>query len=86
MCVAKGPTSTGFVRDGSSFEKAVIINGPMSEFVTVEWQWIAQHYPRAQRLPSEQGLIIRKGRYFDLITFTANGVQRTVYFDTTGVK
>jgi hypothetical protein len=86
LCVAKEPKSAAAVRDGSSIEKAVIIKTRMSQFVATEWQWIAQHYPRAQKLPSEQGLIIRKGRYYDRVTFVADGRQRIVYFDTTAVK
>ena len=80
MCVAKEPKPAVLVRDGSSFEKAVIITSPMNKFVAVEWQWIAQHYPRAQRLPSEQGLIIRNGRYYDRITFVAAGAPKDRIF------
>jgi hypothetical protein len=87
-CVAGEPAPSTIVRDGSSYEKAVIINAPMSKYVDLEWKWIAQHYPGARMVPGESGTSVdRHGRWFAAVTFTtANGKPKTGYFDITGVK
>jgi len=89
LCVAGEPSrEAATVRDGSSYEKAVIINAPLSKYVDLEWKWIAQHYPGAQMVPGESATSVdRTGRWFAAVSFTtAQGKPKTVYFDITAVK
>ena len=76
------------VRDGSSYEKAVIIKAPMSKYVDLEWKWIAQHYTGARMVPGESSTSVdRHGRWFAAVSFTtADGKPKMVYFDITDVK
>jgi hypothetical protein len=87
-CEAKGPKgSSSPVRDGSTPDKAVIITGPLKQYVAKESDWIAKHYPGSTMLPYEQELLFHGKGYVDSITFTtARGTRQTVYFDISDVK
>ena len=87
VCGAKEPKQRGsVVRDGSTPERAVIITGPLKQYVTKERAWIAKHYPGSSRFPGNQALLIHGDGYVDSITITtADGKQKTIYFDISRV-
>ena len=68
-------------RDGSSYEKAIIINETHeSSGVDAEYAWLKQKYPgyRSQG----QALLFKNNKPFDLIhVLTADGNKIDVYFD-----
>ena len=68
-------------RDGSSFEKAVIIQ-EKSEMtgVSAEYSWLSVHYPGYQT--EMQSLMIDKKMPYDVLKIkTTDGVEKKVYFD-----
>ena len=71
------------VRDGSSYENAIIINeNKESAGVAKEYQWIRENYPGSS--PAGQALQHVKGRSYDIITIkTSNGIEKKLYFDIT---
>ena len=70
--------------DGSTFEKAIIVNGATEETgVHAEYDYIAKHYPGYSR--GQQSLQSHEKRMYDVLEFmTADKQQRTIYFDITG--
>ncbi len=70
--------------DGSSLEKAVVIKAPNEvSGLKAEQTYISIHYGRYEQVM--QGLELKKGRRFDMITFkTEDGKEHTLYFDITG--
>jgi uncharacterized protein YceK len=67
--------ATSVERDGSSIEKAVIVNS-----IREEYQWVQKHFPGAR--VTRQALIERRGKHYDELTFiTPSGETRKVYFD-----
>jgi hypothetical protein len=81
---AKPPGISYAGGDGSSLEKAIIINGATSEEtgVRAEYDYIGKHYPGYKR--GNQGLLNSKGKAFDMIEFTtAGGKKMAIYFDIT---
>ncbi|MGP8215424.1 MAG: hypothetical protein ACLQQ4_07670 [Bacteroidia bacterium] len=72
---------TIFVRDGSSFEKAVIIEDTTeSEGISAEYKWLAIHYPGYRT--DSQALAEHDKHPFDILSIkTADGIPKDVYFD-----
>jgi hypothetical protein len=63
------------VRDGSSFEKAIIVKS-----VKQEYAWVEKHYPNSQR--QMQQLVDHENKPFDVLTFTLqDGSTKRFYFD-----
>ena len=69
------------IRDGSSFEKAIIINERNeSTGVHAEYEWIKNHYPGYKR--GMQALTHNKNKPYDIISITTSeGKEIDVYFD-----
>ncbi len=62
-------------RDGSSPEKAIIVNS-----IGEEYAWMQRHCPGFQ--PAQQALSECNGKPYDILTWrNASGEERTVYFD-----
>lgn len=69
------------VRDGSSPEKAVILEGRRREHVTKVWDWIAAHHPACSLSSYKQALIFHGTGCVDSITIIGSrGRRKTVYF------
>ena len=67
--------------DGSSFEKAIVIN-ERSELkgVGAEYAWLRQNYPGYTS--KGQSLTYNKKKPYDIITIvTADGLEKVIYFD-----
>jgi hypothetical protein len=82
-CVSTNKATPGNIpdRDGSSFEKAIIITetheGPG---VDAEYKWLAVHY--AGYAMRSQSLIYHDKHPYDILNFkTSTGVPKTIYFD-----
>ena len=73
----------GFIgeRDGSSFEKAVVLDEKTeSAGINAEYAWIAKHYPDYKF--EGQGLSFKDDRAYDLMNIeTGDGRRITIYFD-----
>jgi hypothetical protein len=68
-------------RDGSSYEKAIIITEKNeSSGVAAEYAWLRKNYPGYRS--KGQTLNYNNKKPFDLITIiTSDGVEKTIYFD-----
>jgi heme/copper-type cytochrome/quinol oxidase subunit 2 len=67
--------ATTVERDGSSIEKAVVVNS-----IREEYQWVQHHYPNSR--VTRQALIQPKGKHYDELTFvTPSGETKKAYFD-----
>lgn len=70
-----GQTSITNERDGSSFEKAIVVNS-----VREEYEWMRDHHPEAQM--KMQSLSKNKSKYYDILTLVMpDGSERDFYFD-----
>jgi hypothetical protein len=69
--------------DGSTIEKAVLIQAPDTQAgVRAEYTWLKQKYPGYKRI--SQALRTPDGKAYDLIKIeTTDGQQLSVYFDIT---
>lgn len=67
--------------DGSSFEKAIIINKTNEmDGIAAEYDWIKNHYPGYINLGQE--LVYNKNKPYDIINIkTAEGQTKSIYFD-----
>lgn len=74
----------GAAGDGGSIAHAIRIQAQNEpEGVDAEYRWIADRYPGYKR--DKQALVHQGGRYYDVLDITtANGEQKTFYFDITG--
>ena len=76
---AKEPKASARERDGSSFEKAVLVRGGLH----AERAWLIEHLGYAPRINCEHATIVRERRIFSRWSFsTPQGKLREVYFDT----
>jgi hypothetical protein len=66
------------VRDGSSFERAILVEGDYKQSVDWEWNYLKKTL-RLRGLPREQALTQHNGRTYDRFVFS----DRVVYFDIT---
>ena len=66
------------VRDGSSFERAILVEGDYEHSVDWEWNYLRKHFGRG--VPKEHALTQHKGRTYDVFVFFSG---RAVYFDVT---
>jgi hypothetical protein len=67
--------------DGSSFEKAIIIN-EKSEFkgIEAEYAWLRKNYPGYKS--KQQSLLSHDGKSYDrLDIITSDGEEKSIYFD-----
>ena len=67
--------------DGSSFEKAIVINEKSeSAGVSAEYAWLRENYPGY--MAKGQSLNFHRNKPYDIMTIiTADGVEKKVYFD-----
>ena len=74
-------TASGDLQDGSGVEKAVVIRAKdEAAGVTAEYKWLQNRYPGYTS--KQQALASIKGKSYDVLTIeTADGVEKTVYFD-----
>ena len=68
-------------RDGSSYEKAIIINERNEKAgVDAEYSWLRQNYPGYKT--ERQSLVHHKNVPYDIIDIvTANGEKKSIYFN-----
>jgi hypothetical protein len=71
-------TVAAVVRDGSSFERAILVEGDYKHSVDWEWDYLKKRL-RLRGLPKEQALTQHNGRTYDRFVFS----DRVVYFDVT---
>ncbi|MEW6470067.1 MAG: hypothetical protein AB1458_14160 [Bacteroidota bacterium] len=69
-------------RDGSSYEKAIIIQDTTSmEGIKAEYKWLSEHYPGYKM--KKQQLSQYQGRFYDIMHFKHKGKKKKIYFDIT---
>lgn len=68
-------------RDGSSFEKAIVITEKSETTgVHAEYEWLKVHFPGYKM--GSQSLSQYKGKPYDILSFeTAEGEKKQIYFD-----
>jgi hypothetical protein len=66
------------VRDGSSFERAILVQGGYERSVDWEWNYLRRNLG-LRGAPKEHALTQHKGRTYDKFVFS----NRVVYFDVT---
>ena len=66
------------VRDGSSFERAILVQGDYKHSVDWEWNYLRKNL-RLRGMPREHALTQHKGRTYDEFVFN----NKVVYFDVT---
>lgn len=78
-----GATSGAATRDGSSYERAIIITEKTeTSGIDAEYKWLSVHYPGYTM--DGQSLLFEKGRSYDLMEFkTPDGSKHSIYFDIT---
>ena len=67
------------IRDGSSFERAILVEGDYKHSVDWEWNYLHKYF-RGRGLPREHALTRHNGRTYDKFVFTDGKV---VIFDVT---
>ena len=72
-------TGAAQVRDGSSFERAILVEGGYKHSVDWEWNYLHKYF-RARGLPREHALSRHNGGTYDKFVFTDGKV---VIFDVT---
>jgi len=67
--------------DGSSFDKAIVINETQERpGIDDEYTWIRQHYPNAQN--NSQALVYHNQKPYDVLHITTvDGKAMAIYFD-----
>jgi hypothetical protein len=73
-----GVAAAEIVRDGSSFERAILVPGDYKHSVRWEWDYLHRHF--RDRIPTEQALTQQNGRTYDRFVFAGSKV---LYFDVT---
>ena len=66
------------VRDGSSFERAILVQGDYKHSVRWEWNYLHRNFP--DRIPTEQVLTQHNGRTYETFAFVGGKI---LYFDVT---
>lgn len=82
-CSSSKNTQPTAERDGSSFEKAIIIKSKTDAAGTAEeYNWLKKNYPGYRM--KNQSLLQHNKRPYDLLKFvTSTGDQKEIYFDIT---
>ncbi|SRR6266542_2662937 len=67
--------------DGTSYEKAIIINEKSEQKgIDAEYAWLRQNYPGSRLV--RQALNFNKEKPYDILTIlSAEGVEKKIYFD-----
>jgi hypothetical protein len=74
--------SAAEVRDGSSFERAILVQGDYEHSVDWEWAYLKKLF-WGRGMPKEHGLMQHNGRWYDRFVFSTSGGDKVVYFDVT---
>jgi len=82
-CIAKDQKKAPSDRDGSSFEKAIIVPRNQPDEVNWEFKQMRRLHPDADIVPVEQALASHGGRDYDLWVLKTPHGKVTVYFDIT---
>ncbi|HWB28817.1 MAG TPA: VCBS domain-containing protein [Chitinophagaceae bacterium] len=77
----KVQTSSNAAADGSSYEKAIVIQEQHeTSGVDAEYKWIREHYPGSKT--KVQSLNYNNKKPYDVLTIvTADGTEKKIYFD-----
>ena len=82
LASAKEPPHSAIVRDGSSFERAIIPAADYDHYVDWEWDYLKKRL-WGQGMPVEHALTEHNGRLFDVHTFSTSQGNKVIYFDIT---
>jgi hypothetical protein len=81
LCDAKDPNAHKVVRDGSSFDKAIIVTDHGPNEVKWEVAQMRRFHPDAEILPVEQGLASHNGRLYDVWVLKTPHGEVIMFFD-----
>jgi hypothetical protein len=80
--IARAATETS--RDGSTEDRAIIMQGPIISFEATAFRIIGKRYPDAKRPPVRRAVTFDGRIYIARVVFdTASHVRHTMYFDIT---
>jgi hypothetical protein len=68
-------------RDGSSFDRAIIIRASLDDEMKLERYWMRKLYGITSLIPGEQGLVCHKGTMYDLWLLNSPSGKKAIYFD-----
>jgi hypothetical protein len=71
------------VRDGSSYERAIIVPPDHKDYVKWEWDLLFKRFFDGQAMPKEHALVEHDGHMFDRFVFTTRKGEKVIYFDVT---
>ena len=74
--------AAGEVRDGSSFERAILVPGNYEHSVVWEWNYLSKQFG-GRGIPKEQALTQHGGRTYERFVWGTSAGDRVVYFDVT---
>ncbi len=69
-------------RDGSSPERAVVLDVPEEKVTDAEWAWWKKHYPDAGLLPIIHSMEGHKGRIYSRYLLSTPKGEKEVFFTT----
>ena len=74
--------SAAEIRDGSSFDRAILVQGDYKHSVDWEWNYLRQKFG-GRGMPKEHALTQHNDRTYDRFVFSTAGGDKTIYFDVT---
>ncbi len=80
---ASSPVAVNSTNDGSSYEKAIVINAKNEQKgVAAEYEWLRNNYPGYKLI--KQSLQSKGQKHYDaMLIKTKQGEEKTIYFDIT---
>jgi hypothetical protein len=70
------------LRDGSSLERAILVEGDYAHSVDWEWNYLSKKFG-GRGIPKEQALTRHSGRTYDRFVWGTAAGDKVVYFDVT---
>ena len=69
-------------RDGSSFERAIVLHVQGPKRRDAEWRWIGDYYPEASVFPFKHSQMVYHQRDYSYYSVATPRGQKDVYFET----
>ena len=69
------------VRDGSSYERAIIVPPETKRYVDWEWDYLEKRFFDGHAMPKEHALLEHGGRMYDRFVFSTRAGDKVVIFD-----
>ncbi len=70
-------------RDGSSYERAIIVPPKTAQYVKWEWDQLQKRFFDGYAMPKEHALLEHDGRMYDRFVFSTRQGDKIMIFDVT---